>query len=263
MASPAEANEFVSKLRQRSVAARHVWALGVILLLVLGCAEQSADAPAERVRPAFKLPKLTELPKLGDPIGPLDRGSARISPPEGWHVATTPGYEFLARFQFSKTQRFPAIMLKATDYPQIPEVTRKNVKTFAEQVAEEIDEAEGPGKLMQPVEPLVYETAGGKASGFVGITFARRGKVKGQGMLLERVFLETVAGGRRYTLELRTLEGTAERYWPTLLAVALGMEFLNRDSTEPKTDEKKTDEKKTDKSIPPVDFPPLAPLSSS
>ncbi len=63
------------------------------------------------------------------------------------------------------------------------------------------------------------------------MSFQRRGKSGKQ--IVERYFLETVAAGRRYTLELRALEGTLGKFQPYAWALLHGMEFLEKQGPSP------------------------------
>jgi len=163
--------------------------------------------------PGASKPKGTELPKLGEYLPPLDQGRLEVAPPKGW---TVPGRasKYLARFQAAEGSDYPAILVTADDFEDFYRVTDENVNQFAERVSTEIG-----GKRKTAVEPV-------RRNKFIGVTYHRRAKVKdSMGVVVERVFMDTVVGGRKYSVELRTMLESLDRDRPYLEAVVAGMRF--------------------------------------
>lgn len=186
--------------------------LVVPMTLLPGCGRPE-KAPASKQNETVKV---EQLPKLGDLIGPLDDERVKIGPPEGWIVMSRKT-GWVIRFKESQRLEYPNICVTATDYENILEVSQQNVDEFARQVAAALKQDPNVSKLTEPVTPV-------EIGHLVGVTHARRANPKNR--VVERVFIETVFDGRRYTIELRVLKGTLQAYRPHLQAVAGGIEFL-------------------------------------
>jgi hypothetical protein len=207
----------------------------VVLALAVagGCGSGSSKtSDAAKNDPTDVANKTTpELPALGEamPVA-LDEGRLKASPPEGW---TTPSRskKYVVHFQISKLA-YPRIGIMAEDYEDIENVTGDNVEEFAKQISAAIKKA--GSKLSHPVRPFSF-------GGWVGVTHERQAK-DGK-FLLERRLLETVVGNRKYTFELLAQDGTVEKYWPHLLAVAAGVEYVKAGGEASKTSAAKTAEK--------------------
>ena len=127
----------------------------------------------------------------------------------------------------SRRASYPTIIVTGEDYGQISSISKENVRDFAEQITA-VFEAEDVAKLAKPISPI-------EVGRRWGIIYGRRAKVKK--MVVDRLFFETVAGGRKYTFELRTLKGGVSKYKPYLLAVVGGTTFLKQTgSAETSTD---------------------------
>ena len=194
-----------------SLLGRVVWAL-VPLVLVSGCGFEAA-APIETVE---------SLPELGDYLPPLDNARVEVAPPVGWHVPSRDS-QFVVRFTPSPEASYPSILLTAEDHEGIADVTSENVDAFVREVDAALAEG-SPAKPSARAAPLV-------SGAFVGATYRKRAKVKADlaTRTVDRLILETVAAGRKYRLELRTEQGTVDRYRDDLLAVAEGIRFLERE----------------------------------
>lgn len=155
------------------------------------------------------------LPKLGSPMAPLDEGRLEVAPPANWHVPPRRS-QWLARFQADPGSPYPTIFITAEHSDATFHVTRDNLEQFANTVRNELLADSGTSRLAAGVQPV-------EVGGFHGTLYRRWGKSGTR--VMERWMLETVANGRRYTLELRAREGLADEYLPQLYAVASGLEF--------------------------------------
>ncbi len=206
-------------------------AIGSSVAFLSGC-----DGPAKApVSKESKTLRVDELPELGEPMVPLDDGRIVIAPPAGWHIPPRES-KWIVRFKSSLKLSYPTIMLTAEDYEDVFNVSRSNVDEFAEQVSALLQQDEKTARLADEITPVVVKR-------FVGITYRRRAKVKKK--IIERVFVETVVAGRKYTLELRTSKGTHDRFRRYLYAVAGGIQFLQAEAPpqEPPPEEKPAAEK--------------------
>jgi hypothetical protein len=193
---------------------RRGW-LPVFCVAACGCggSQEPAKDPAAPITV-----NTAELPELADPIPLLDGGRIEAAPPKGWDVPARSS-KFVVRFQQRTDLLYPTIIITAEDYAAIPDVTRENVNEFAARLA--ADESLG---TVKPIE----------VGPFVGVTYRKRGIEKGSlNKILEQLFLETAVAGRKYSIELRTREGSLPETEPYLMAVAGGIKFLTAAPPEP------------------------------
>jgi hypothetical protein len=171
-------------------------------------AGESANARTASPRPSSAAAAVP----LSDPFPLLDKGRLEIAKPEEW-VLSPRGREWLIRFQLQTGLAYPTILVTAEDDSEMDELSSENVRQFAfrTQAGVEAELAPQGLSLANNVQPV---TIGGRS----WVEYARRAK-SGQERL-ERLFLVTVAGGRRYTLELRVREGTLAAFRPAVVAVA-------------------------------------------
>lgn len=196
----------------------------LLSVVACGCAdtqEAAAPPPAERSAAAAGGPTVVsaaELPRLGDPIPRLDGGRIDVSPPKGWEVPARSN-KFVIRFQKEPGSTYPAILVTAKDYGDFPDVSAENVAKLAARIASENSVPEA-----KPVE----------IGRFVGVAYRKRGIEKDSiSEVLDRLILETVVAGRKYSIELRTREGSLRETQPYLFAVAQGIHFLEAQTAVP------------------------------
>lgn len=196
----------------------------VPLVVTFGCGGSTKTSISKKKPETTRTKK---LPKLGSLRGPLDNGRLKTAAPKGWFVPSRSS-KWIIRFKESRQTKYPTIIITGEDYGQISNVSKKNVKEFAEQIAEVFEENSDMAKLAKPVTPI-------EVGRRWGITYGRRAKVKK--VIVDRLFFETVVAGRKYTFELRALKGGVSKYKPYLLAVVGGTTFLKKtDSAELSTD---------------------------
>jgi hypothetical protein len=101
---------------------------------------------------------------------------------------------------------------------QVDDATPGNVLEFAKNFQKTLDaELASQGiKLAENVHPV-------QIGDFVGVEYVRRAKIGADSV--DRLLLVTVKKGRKYSLEMRALQGTLPRYRPFARAIAAGMNF--------------------------------------
>lgn len=197
---------------------------GLALAVTAGCgsgssktSETAKDDPKDVATHATP-----DLPKLGDQMPVvLDEGRLKVSPPEGW-ITPPRTKNYVVHFKAGSKLIYPVIGISADDYEGIDDVTKENVEQFAKQVGEAV--AKSGGKCSHPVRPYSF-------GDWVGVTYERKGK--SGNFIVDRRILETVVGNRKYSFELLALDGTVEKYWPHLLAVAAGVEYVKAGAEAP------------------------------
>jgi len=208
----------------------------VVLGLLLGCGGPSGPGSAQRPSPEDdedEVPAMTDvaaLPTLGDYLPPLDKGRIEIAVPEGWYVPPASS-KYVVRFQPTETIKYPCVVVTAEDYQEggISTVTRKNAREFADQVASSLK------KERSAVQPF-------EVGGFIGVAYRKRGKEpQSVSKILELFYLDTVVAGRKYSIHLRSREGSLEMDQPFLYTVVGGIKFAGL-KTSPRPEEKKVKE---------------------
>ena len=184
--------------------------LMVPLGLLSGCGDAQQAAPQSRSTGVVVDTK--DLPDLGPGIGPLDEGRIEVAPPQDWYVPSRSS-KFVIRFQADQTSTYPTIIVTAEDFEQVLDVSKKNVGDFVKALKKA-----GTAKNVAPIE----------IGSFAGATYRRKDKAKYDFKMIsvDRLFVETVVAGRKYSFELRAREGSAEKYAPDLYAVARGIKVL-------------------------------------
>jgi hypothetical protein len=203
--------------------------------LVMGCSGSSQplvpDAPPQAATPSAppstpqqpaEVPTAeavpTTLPELGDTME-LDRGRLTAAGPADWSRPPRDP-QWLARFLMTEGTPYPSLLIQQPqEYANQPDVTKDNAAEFARRLQEELrQDLTAQGHKVPEVRPLVLKR-------FAGAEYSRQAKVQGSKLQLDRLFLVTVSGGRKYTIELQAVHGSANRYRPHALAVAEGLKF--------------------------------------
>lgn len=198
--------------------------IGLLLLLAwaapFGCGAQRSPQPsgAQAVGSGPTIISLEGLPALDPPLGPLDDGRVMVSPLNNWYIPVRDS-QYVIRFRLAQDIAYPTILVTASDYEPIFDLSPENVEQFAKQVADEMAGQGASAGLVAAVAPILIGQR-------PAVAYQRRGKSGKQ--IVERYFLETVAAGRRYSLELRALQGTLDKFQPYAWALLSGMEFLDK-----------------------------------
>jgi len=183
-----------------------------------------ADAPPSGARPpkasksAGATIDVASLPSVDGAVPPLDEGRLTLSLPDDWFRLPR-SKQYLVAAQLSRQAKYPAITIHVEAAGDADDVAPENwaaddLKDRAAEMQADFDEQKV--KLAEPVKPI-------RIGPFVGVQYARGAKV--EKLPLERLFLVTVAGGRRYTVELRAVHGELHKYRSLALAVAASMRF--------------------------------------
>lgn len=208
---------------------RCAWA---VLLASVGCGGETTTQPAAPATPSAPAPATADnsgnysppplqmvltsnLPETNE-IPDLDDGRLDGAVPVDWHLARSPEYVLQCRRRLDAD--YPILMVSVKPETGQADLTRDNVAEFAAAVAAEL--AEDPSlaetRLRQQVTPV-------KIGNFIGVEYAH-GAATAKNRL-HRYFLVTVANGRRYTVELRALEGTQQGYVSAAQAMAANLKF--------------------------------------
>ena len=192
--------------------------LSACLPFICGCQEPDKPTPPEEpaVPKEASVVDVLELPGLDEYLGPkLDGDRLQVPSPKGWYIHPRSS-KYVKRFQPSVGQMYPGIIVTATDFAEFENVSPENIDDFAQRVTESL-EAEGLAeKLVLAVAPI-------NVGPISGVSYRRRGKSDGK--IMERLFIETVSAGRKYSFELRARTGTLSENRPYLMAVVSGTKF--------------------------------------
>jgi len=184
---------------------------------------------------------------------PLDRRRLIVHLPEGWESDSRSSVDkSLATIRQNRGSDNSISIYAQHAGEGIQDVTPENQPQFVEQVDKGLDEELGDNKA----DVLVREVSPFTVRGFVGVHYVRRGlapKSDGSGKVkMDRLFLETVVAGRKYSVVLRTLFGQTNQYRPQAHAVAAGLVFKGaktkpqKDPPEKKDAQEKAEQKETD-----------------
>jgi hypothetical protein len=191
-------------------------------LFVAGCGEKTPDKDADGVpnqveAEGVKTVDAAKLPKLADPLPPLDGGRLEnVAPPEGWQRQLRDA-RYLALFlpESADISTLPRIVLTVADVGEgVPAtVTAENLEEFRDIVAKEL---ETRGSLDEPAKAML-----------IGENPYVRYVVKGKMKTLDtrRQILETTFDGRRYTLTLDVIFEINKGPRDLAYAVAAGIRF--------------------------------------
>lgn len=199
---------------------------GILLLFacIAGCGEapksKAPASPATVKTPAaakIEIVDASRLPVVDSPAPPLDEGRLELSLPADWRRAPR-SKDYLIKVQRSRQANFPVLIVTVEPAEDLPDITRENAVEFAAQIQAKLDAELGPQglALAEPVRPVAI-------GDLTAIEYVR--KAKSTAGSIERLFIVTAARGRRYVVELRTLQGNLAEFRPWARAVAASMKF--------------------------------------
>ncbi len=184
--------------------------VAVSLIAAVGCNRPDGSASSSPGTSAATIREISpaDLPPLDEYLPPLDHGRIEAAPPEDWRIGSrAAGY--VVRFLAAGADPYPMILISAQDAPHQAGVSRETAERFAARIRHE---ASAPD-----AQPIAIGSR-------VGAIYRKRGKdPKGVHRIVERLFVVTVLGHRRYAIELRTGEDQIEAHQDALFAVAAGM----------------------------------------
>lgn len=177
------------------------WLLGLTMasMAFLGCNGQPAGnagakpgTEADGGSGSIKHRTLESLPAVGAYLPPMDDGRVEVAPPEKWTPLARDN-RYLVRFYKSKQTEPPRIEVSVTDTPN-PDLTDATEENAAELVKQLKQYHQRLGrKFQEPPRPILL----GDHLFVRNVRMARAG-----GELRTIVCLQTVHGGRLYTVEL-------------------------------------------------------------
>ncbi len=198
------------------------------LFVLAGCGG-STDTPSANGGggPGVKVVSANTLPPLGDYLPPLDSGRIEVAPPKDWKVPPR-GAQYLARFVAADSSDLPRIEITGEDssYGEIQTLTKDDLQKFADLISKELADRQD---VLEPALPMIigdtpYVRHVRKSLiNFRGTSFDRKVPV-------ERQILQTITGGRVYTVDLQVADGTLAQNpqnRDAAYAVAAGIRFLN------------------------------------
>ncbi len=161
----------------------------------------------------------SSLPETND-IPDLDGGRLTGAVPVDWVLARSP--DTILQCRRRTDSDYPILMLTAKDDSARGTINKENVQAFAEALAAELaaDSTLAETRLSEPVTPV-------KIGSFFGVEYGHGAKTSKH--RLHRYLLVTVVDGRRYTVELRALEGTQNGYLTAAQAMAGNLKFKPAD----------------------------------
>jgi hypothetical protein len=211
------------------------------LLFMIGCGggSPSPEGGISAVEEVVGIKEVAadKLKPLGDVMPPLDSGKILISPPKDWYTLGR-NSAYLAAFSHAKGSQLPLITVKGAD----PKVTGFS-KVSAENVAEYVAALQA-SLAQQYGERLASNVAEPPKAMKIGENyFARyvKNAQNSQKVALHVQVLETIQGGRTYTVELQVVKGTIMEDRDFAYAVAGGLKFQGASAPVPEADDKKTE----------------------
>ncbi len=190
----------------------------VSLSLLAGCGGEAAKSSSSK--PKKVVADVKGLPALASYIPNLDDGRVEIAPPKGWSVPSRSS-EHLIRFKSSDKSEYPSIIVTVDDFEDVLDVTKENAAEFTKALAAVFAEEESTAKVAKVMLPI-------EIGSFGGATYRRKGSARYglKKISLDRLFVDTVVGGRRYSFELRTRTGSVDEFKAALYAVARGLKSV-------------------------------------
>lgn len=210
---------------------RPVWLILLSLLVLVGCgrsstggstgADEDSEAPAET---AIKAYAIADLPAVSEPSAPQDMGWVVFNAPAGWQELPK-GVRSLAVFvpAAGSATELPRISIAAAPSPiaDLTTVNADNAEAFAEQM-KEVMTKEGR-QFKESVKPL-------QLGDNLWVRHVRMARFKDAAAAVQS--LQTVRGGRLYTIELTVAADKELKYANSLLknrdqayAIAAHMKF--------------------------------------
>lgn len=208
-------------------------AIAILSAGFAGCGEappgaKPVDAPAKRAeKPGIKQAAPDQIAEPGDPLPPLDKGRLQLSGPKDW-VAAPREKKYLAQFITRPGISYPRIMVNAEAADGEADLTAENVAALAKRLKRSLeDDSEKVSASIQSPAPL-------QIGDRYWVEHVRRAHAKDKP--LERLLLVTIAGGRKYTVELRAYVGLAAAHRSEALSVAASMQTAASQSTDDSED---------------------------
>lgn len=194
----------------------------ILLALVLGCtseppakpaananvaaAKPTGDSPATTTSPAPAATTAPSIAPAGDKTPPLDGGTVQSTLPQGWSFLPRSN-DYLFAAYYEDKAGVPRLVLRKSAADGLPTTTA----------------GDSADKL---VDKVLSEVENGNEAAVTKVDLAGKWYVRYQKAMRFRsqsargVFMETVQGGNRYTIELLTYTDDKDKYIPALYRFA-------------------------------------------
>jgi len=185
------------------------------LIVVAGCGSGGPGSPSSDSSSSQKNFSSANTEKhalLDEYLPPLDEGRIEVAPPKGWYLPPRSA-KYLFRVQRTSKEALPVIALTGQDWPEFSALDSKTTGQFIKALA---SEHQKDPKTYRPIQ-IANRT---------WVAYRRRAREPGRvARVLDVLALETVVGGRRYTLRLVCEASELDQWEPYLQAVAQGIRF--------------------------------------
>ena len=187
-------------------------------LLAVGCGGKSKVIEGEAEAPTIRKVSADKLPALDEYLPPLDDGKLELAGPKDWKRMSREA-KYLARFVKGDPLGLPRVLVTAeqADIAQFETADEENVVEFANIIGARLKD--GKATVLEPSRPMMIGQH----------AFARyvlRAKFKNAN--IERQMLQTLVGGRLYTIDLQVADGELlkhREHRDAAYAVAAGLKF--------------------------------------
>lgn len=199
--------------------ARCCIAVCLVSILGVGCGGKPGTGDKTTSdSPAIKKVSAAKLPELDDYLPPLDDGKIQLAPPKGWKVLPRDN-KYLTRIVLSDPIGLPRILVTVEEsmLEGIDTATADNVVEFASATATSLKERKAA--TLEAAKPMII---GDNAF----VRYVLKSKL-GKTTAIERQMLQTVAGGRLYTVDLQVAEGEIPKHRDVAYAMAAGLKFTD------------------------------------
>jgi hypothetical protein len=204
------------------------WMVCLVVACVLAGCGGSSGTPAANGGgggSGIKVVAADKLPPLGDYLPPLDVGRIEAAPPKDWKVPSR-GSQCLARF-VAGTSELPRVEITGEDssYGEIQTLTKDDLQKFTDMIVKELADRQD---VLEPALPMIIGDTPYVRHVRKSIINFKRTNVNDR-VPVERQILQTIAGGRVYTVDLQIAEGTLgqnPQFRDAAYAVAAGIRFL-------------------------------------
>jgi len=194
---------------------------------VAGTGDAEAETAAEA---AIKRRAADSLPAIGEYLPPLDDGRIEVAPPEGWNVLSRKD-KYLANFTKGKANEFPRISVTVAEAPPGADDYSEDNAFESAAATNKRHRAEAKKSIVEPAKPLVLGE-------HVWLRHVRNPRFSGEPIAIQS--LQTIYGGRQYTVELIVDVKSPEEYAADLqkvrdlgYTVAAHVKFLKPGSNAP------------------------------
>jgi hypothetical protein len=201
------------------------WLLLLSACLLAGCPQSVSDPPPDPPEAGYRHRPIDDLPEVEDYLPPLDDGRVQVAGPVGWKPLPRSSRS-LASFVKGKASELPRISVTVGDPPaaDLGDTTEANAETLAAALDSQVA-SDATKVVPEACLPIILGDR-------VFIRHVRLATMAGDPAVIQS--LQTIAGGRLYTVELicfvnapdrRQYEKSLKDYRDEGYAVAAHMKF--------------------------------------